>query len=262
MAAGRRRRTRRPTSSGRTTAPRPSTSCGPPSTSTQQTTCCPSAVRRAVALGTHAAVSEKWCSGTWQTFHALLSTLHGAGRDTRSLDDQTGDKALRELPSPGKSGSVFFISHDERFFIKTMRRGGSSPRHLFAVFASFMVHCAQAWGPPEARVCCCRRDGAAAEAAASVFGAHCGVPRHAAHQVPGPAPHQAPERRQGAPWQWFLHLACTRLHVRLQPLHLQPRNIYRAAENPVTHGVRPCAVKVHVHQPCASCHAPNTESVL
>lgn len=37
---------------------------------------------------------------------------------------RSGDKALRELPSPGKSGSVFFISHDERFFIKTMRKGG------------------------------------------------------------------------------------------------------------------------------------------
>lgn len=65
--------------------------------------------------------------GAWQRFHALLSMWHGAGHDTRLRDDTTGDKALRELPSPGKSGSVFFISHDERFFIKTMRRGGSSP---------------------------------------------------------------------------------------------------------------------------------------
>lgn len=29
-----------------------------------------------------------------------------------------GDNALRELPSPGKSGSVFWISHDDRFFLK------------------------------------------------------------------------------------------------------------------------------------------------
>jgi len=29
---------------------------------------------------------------------------------------------LRELPSPGKSGSVFFLSHDDRFIIKTMRK--------------------------------------------------------------------------------------------------------------------------------------------
>ena len=33
-----------------------------------------------------------------------------------------GEKALRELPSPGKSGSVFFVSQDERFLVKTMRK--------------------------------------------------------------------------------------------------------------------------------------------
>ncbi|CAI5458854.1 unnamed protein product [Closterium sp. Yama58-4] len=33
-----------------------------------------------------------------------------------------GDTALRELSSPGKSGSVFYLSHDDRFIIKTMRR--------------------------------------------------------------------------------------------------------------------------------------------
>jgi len=38
------------------------------------------------------------------------------------VTDATGDQALRELPSPGKSGSVFFLSHDDRFIIKTMRK--------------------------------------------------------------------------------------------------------------------------------------------
>ena len=33
-----------------------------------------------------------------------------------------GDQVLRELPSPGKSGSVFFVSNDERYMIKTMRK--------------------------------------------------------------------------------------------------------------------------------------------
>jgi 1-phosphatidylinositol-4-phosphate 5-kinase len=33
-----------------------------------------------------------------------------------------GDQALRELSSPGKSGSVFYISHDDQFIIKTMRK--------------------------------------------------------------------------------------------------------------------------------------------
>ncbi|KAH7297318.1 hypothetical protein KP509_26G065500 [Ceratopteris richardii] len=32
-----------------------------------------------------------------------------------------GDSALRELSSPGKSGSVFYLSNDDRFMIKTMR---------------------------------------------------------------------------------------------------------------------------------------------
>ena len=37
-----------------------------------------------------------------------------------------GDQALRELSSPGKSGSVFYLSHDDRFIIKTMRKSEMS----------------------------------------------------------------------------------------------------------------------------------------
>jgi 1-phosphatidylinositol-4-phosphate 5-kinase len=33
-----------------------------------------------------------------------------------------GNSALRELSSPGKSGSVFFLSQDGRFMIKTLRK--------------------------------------------------------------------------------------------------------------------------------------------
>lgn len=33
-----------------------------------------------------------------------------------------GEQALRELSSPGKSGALFYISHDDRFLIKTMRK--------------------------------------------------------------------------------------------------------------------------------------------
>ncbi|MCO5582253.1 hypothetical protein L7F22_036145 [Adiantum nelumboides] len=33
-----------------------------------------------------------------------------------------GNSGLRELSSPGKSGSVFYVSHDDRFMIKTMRK--------------------------------------------------------------------------------------------------------------------------------------------
>ena len=47
-------------------------------------------------------VRARWCSPL---------TLHAAG-----------DMALRELSSPGKSGSVFFLSQDGRFIVKTMRK--------------------------------------------------------------------------------------------------------------------------------------------
>ena len=33
-----------------------------------------------------------------------------------------GDDGLRELSSPGKSGSIFYLSHDDRFVIKTLNR--------------------------------------------------------------------------------------------------------------------------------------------
>jgi 1-phosphatidylinositol-4-phosphate 5-kinase len=33
-----------------------------------------------------------------------------------------GDDGLRELASPGKSGSIFYLSHDDRFVIKTLKK--------------------------------------------------------------------------------------------------------------------------------------------
>lgn len=55
--------------------------------------------------------------------------VFGKLRDIFVVDPATymlslcGDKALRELSSPGKSGALFYISHDDRFLIKTMRDG-------------------------------------------------------------------------------------------------------------------------------------------
>ncbi|KAH9622225.1 hypothetical protein KSS87_014252 [Heliosperma pusillum] len=40
-----------------------------------------------------------------------------------------GNDALRELSSPGKSGSVFFLSQDDRFMIKTLRKSEVKPFH-------------------------------------------------------------------------------------------------------------------------------------
>jgi len=33
-----------------------------------------------------------------------------------------GDEALRELCSPGKSGSFFYLTNDDRYMIKTMKK--------------------------------------------------------------------------------------------------------------------------------------------
>lgn len=33
-----------------------------------------------------------------------------------------GGDSLKELSSPGKSGSIFYLSQDERFVIKTLRK--------------------------------------------------------------------------------------------------------------------------------------------
>jgi 1-phosphatidylinositol-4-phosphate 5-kinase len=33
-----------------------------------------------------------------------------------------GNEALRELSSPGKSGSFFYLTHDDRYMIKTMKK--------------------------------------------------------------------------------------------------------------------------------------------
>ena len=42
-----------------------------------------------------------------------------------------GSDALRELSSPGKSGSVFFLSQDDRFMIKTLRKSEVQVHVLF-----------------------------------------------------------------------------------------------------------------------------------
>ena len=33
-----------------------------------------------------------------------------------------GDDGLTEISSPGKSGSIFYLSHDDRFVIKTLKK--------------------------------------------------------------------------------------------------------------------------------------------
>ncbi|KIY93607.1 hypothetical protein MNEG_14355 [Monoraphidium neglectum] len=49
-----------------------------------------------------------------------------------------GSAALRQLNSPGKSGSVFFLSDDERFLVKTMRK--SEARVLLGMLPGYYAH--------------------------------------------------------------------------------------------------------------------------
>ncbi|WOL18959.1 phosphatidylinositol 4-phosphate 5-kinase 9 [Canna indica] len=49
-----------------------------------------------------------------------------------------GNAALRELSSPGKSGSIFFLSQDDRFMIKTLRK--SEVKVLLRMLPSYYHH--------------------------------------------------------------------------------------------------------------------------
>lgn len=42
-----------------------------------------------------------------------------------------GNDALRELCSPGKSGSFFYLTNDDRYMIKTMKKAEVKVRFLY-----------------------------------------------------------------------------------------------------------------------------------
>ena len=63
----------------------------------------------------------------------------------------TGSRALRELPSPGKSGSVFYLSDDERFLVKTVSR--EEARLLLTRIPAYYRHCAAHPGTLLTRFC-------------------------------------------------------------------------------------------------------------
>ena len=48
-------------------------------------------------------------------------------------------RALRELPSPGKSGSVFFLSDDDRFMVKTVSH--EEMGLLLRLLPGYTAHC-------------------------------------------------------------------------------------------------------------------------
>ena len=41
-----------------------------------------------------------------------------------------GNDALRELSSPGKSGSIFYLTQDDRFMIKTVKKSEVKVRYM------------------------------------------------------------------------------------------------------------------------------------
>lgn len=45
-----------------------------------------------------------------------------------------GDNALRELSSPGKSGSFFYLTYDDRYMIKTIKKAEVKVRFLFSCY--------------------------------------------------------------------------------------------------------------------------------
>lgn len=44
-----------------------------------------------------------------------------------------GNDSLRELSSPGKSGSFFYLSYDDRYMIKTIKKAEVKVRFLFPI---------------------------------------------------------------------------------------------------------------------------------
>ncbi|KAK9845966.1 hypothetical protein WJX81_007112 [Elliptochloris bilobata] len=80
----------------------------------------------------------KWKDYSPQVFQRLRGIFGIDNKDY--LLSLTGSRALRELPSPGKSGSVFYLSDDERFLVKTVSR--EEARLLLARIPAYFRHCA------------------------------------------------------------------------------------------------------------------------
>ncbi|MCO5611095.1 hypothetical protein L7F22_065345 [Adiantum nelumboides] len=68
----------------------------------------------------HESVDFKWKDYCPMVFRHLRELFNIDSADY--MLSICGDSALRELSSPGKSGSVFYLSNDDRFMIKTMRK--------------------------------------------------------------------------------------------------------------------------------------------
>jgi 1-phosphatidylinositol-4-phosphate 5-kinase len=78
--------------------------------------------------------------------HAFRFLRHRFGIDTADYmvslcnTQKNGENALRELPTPGKSGSLFFFSHDMRFILKTIPK--DEAKLLRSLLPSYVEHIA------------------------------------------------------------------------------------------------------------------------
>ena len=105
----------------RTPSSAPSSSPAPPSSS---------------GLPRHGSPPFKWKDYAPRAFDALR---RASGVDDGDyLVSLTGERSLRELPSPGKSGSVFFLSDDDRFLVKTVSR--EEMRSLLRMLPEYVAH--------------------------------------------------------------------------------------------------------------------------
>ncbi|BAT96150.1 hypothetical protein VIGAN_08303900 [Vigna angularis var. angularis] len=51
-----------------------------------------------------------------------------------------GNEALRELSSPGKSGSFFYLTNDDRYMIKTMKKAEAKVSALLRMLPAYYNH--------------------------------------------------------------------------------------------------------------------------
>ncbi|RLN19848.1 phosphatidylinositol 4-phosphate 5-kinase 1-like [Panicum miliaceum] len=68
----------------------------------------------------HCSVNFFWKDYCPMVFRNLREMFHIDAADY--MMSVCGDDSLKELSSPGKSGSIFYLSQDERFVIKTLRK--------------------------------------------------------------------------------------------------------------------------------------------
>ncbi|XP_061361095.1 phosphatidylinositol 4-phosphate 5-kinase 5-like isoform X1 [Gastrolobium bilobum] len=112
----------------------------------------------------HASIEFKWKDYCPVVFRALRKLFKVDAADY--MISICGDDALRELSSPGKSGSFFYLTNDDRYMIKTMKKAEAKAllRMLPAYYNHFRVfenalltkfyglHCVKLTGPTQKKV--------------------------------------------------------------------------------------------------------------